>query len=104
MGAATIARDITKNKRAEEALRRSEERFKLIEENIDEVFWISDPDISEITYISPAYERVWGRTRKSLLENPKSHSSRVSILTIGNEFFPTSSFKRWESRSITNTA
>ena len=72
VGAATIARDITKNKRAEEALRRSEERFKLIEENIDEVFWISDPDISEITYISPAYERVWGRTRKSLLENPKS--------------------------------
>ncbi len=72
VGAATIARDITKDKRAEEALRRSEERFKLIEENIDEVFWISDPDISEITYISPAYERVWGRTRKSLLENPKS--------------------------------
>ena len=72
VGAATIARDITKNKRAEETLRRSEERFKLIEENIDEVFWISDPDISEITYISPAYERVWGRTRKSLLENPMS--------------------------------
>ena len=72
VGAATIARDITKNKRAEETLRRSEERFKLIEENIDEVFWISDPNISEITYISPAYERVWGRTRKSLLENPKS--------------------------------
>ena len=72
VGAATIARDITKNKRAEEALRRSEERFKLIEESIDEVFWISDPEISEITYISPAYERVWGRTRKSLLANPIS--------------------------------
>ena len=72
VGAATIARDITKNKKAEETLRRSEERFKLIEENIDEVFWISDPDISEITYISPAYERIWGRTRKSLLENPMS--------------------------------
>ncbi len=72
MGAASIARDITENKRVEEALRRSEDRFKLIEENIDEVFWISDPDISEITYISPAYERVWGLTRRSLLENPKS--------------------------------
>ena len=72
VGAAPITRDITKNKRAEEALRRSEERFKLIEESIDEVFWISDPEISEITYISPAYERVWGRTRKSLLANPIS--------------------------------
>jgi PAS domain S-box-containing protein len=71
-GAASIARDISKVKRVEEALRRSEARFKLIEENIDEVFWISDPDISEITYISPAYERIWGRTRRSLLENPKS--------------------------------
>ncbi|MGO8786710.1 MAG: PAS domain S-box protein [Terriglobia bacterium] len=72
VGAATIARDITKQKIVEAELRKSEERFKLIEENIDEVFWISDPDISEIIYISPAYERVWGRTRKSLLEKPVS--------------------------------
>jgi two-component system, cell cycle sensor histidine kinase and response regulator CckA len=72
VGAATIARDISRHKIAEAALRKTEERFKLITETIDEVFWIADPGVSEIIYISPAYERVWGRTQESLYQTPKS--------------------------------
>ena len=77
VGAAAIARDITKDKMAEDALRRSEERFRLIEGNIDEVFWITDANLSKVIYISPTYERVWGRTRKSLQENPGSFIDAV---------------------------
>src|ERR1019366_8443588 len=47
-------------RQAEEALRQSEERFRQIAETIDEVFWIADASISEMLYVSPAYERVWG--------------------------------------------
>ena len=35
-------------------------------------FWTADPNISRMLYISPAYERVWDRSRTSLYENPRS--------------------------------
>jgi PAS domain S-box-containing protein len=72
-----VAIDVTQPKRAEAAPHRSEQRFRLIEENIDEVFWITAPDIPEVIYISPAYERVWGLTRESLREDPMSFIETV---------------------------
>jgi PAS domain S-box-containing protein len=65
-----IYKDITGRKQAEIELKENEERFRELAENIDEVFWIEDR--SGIVYISPAYEKVWGRTCKSLYENPDS--------------------------------
>lgn len=64
--------DITERKRAEEALQKSETRFRQITETIEEVIWSADPAIGRMLYISPAYERVWGRTCSSLYEHPKS--------------------------------
>ncbi len=55
---------------AEDALRESEERFRQIAEAIDEVFWISDPSLERLLYVSPAYERVWGREISGLDANP----------------------------------
>lgn len=54
----------------EESLRESEERFRQLAENINEVFWISLPDKQTMLYVSPAYEVVWGRTRESLYRSP----------------------------------
>lgn len=59
-------------RQAEEELRKSEERFRQIAETIDEVFWIADPDITRMIYVSPGYERAWGRSAESLYENPRS--------------------------------
>jgi len=53
-------------------LHENEERFRLIAETITEVFWMADAHIGKMFYISPAYERIWGRSLQSLYENPRS--------------------------------
>ena len=39
-----------------------EERFRQIAENVREVFFVISAKTDEILYISPTYEKVWGRT------------------------------------------
>src|SRR3569832_86866 len=59
-------------RRAGEQLRQSEERFRQLAENIDEVFFLTNADAKSMIYISPAYERIWGRSCKSLYDDPLS--------------------------------
>jgi two-component system, sporulation sensor kinase E len=68
----SIIRDITERKLVEYELKSSEEKFRQMTENIQEVFWIIDPKMSQLLYISPAYQRVWGCSRESLFDNPRS--------------------------------
>lgn len=64
--------DITEHKQTQEELRVSEEQFRQLTENIREVFFLTTLDLSQILYISSAYEEVWSRTTKSLYEQPSS--------------------------------
>ena len=54
-----------------------EEQFNQLANNIRDVLWLYAADYSSVIYISPAYERVWGRTRESLHENPYSFLEAV---------------------------
>ena len=64
--------DITERTQADRRLRESEERFRQLAEHIDEVFWMNDPANSQVIYVSPAYERITGRTRESLYQSSNS--------------------------------
>lgn len=51
-------------------LRESEERFRQLAENIADVFWLDTGDLRRTLYVSPAYEKIWGRSCQSLLKDP----------------------------------
>lgn len=67
-----VAKDITERKQAEESLQESELRFRQLAENVREVFWVVTADRTQIVYVSPAYEEIWGRTCESLYNNPRA--------------------------------
>jgi len=50
----------------------NEELFRQLAESIHEVFWICAAHNCRFLYISPAYEKIWGRSCQSLYEDPSS--------------------------------
>lgn len=54
-----LSRDITKRKHIEQTLRESEERYRFIAENMNDVVWMADMDL-RIKYVSPCIEKVTG--------------------------------------------
>ncbi|MFB6346764.1 MAG: PAS domain S-box protein [bacterium] len=62
--------DITERKEAQLALEENEKRFRQMAENIDEIIFMFSGDWSELHYISPRYESIYGRSRQDLEEDP----------------------------------
>ncbi|MFH7029311.1 MAG: PAS domain S-box protein [Heteroscytonema crispum UTEX LB 1556] len=72
-----LSRDITLEKQAQQTIAASEEKFRQIAENIQEIFWMRDIEGGKVLYVNPAYERIWGRSCESLYVNPKSFLDAV---------------------------
>lgn len=52
----------------ENALRDSEERFRLLAENVVDMIWILDPNDLRFVYVSPSVERIMGYTPEEMTE------------------------------------
>jgi PAS domain S-box-containing protein len=68
---------VTERKRATEELHESELRFRQLAEHIREVFYLVNADNSQVLYVSPAYEDVWGRSCASLYAAPRSWTDAI---------------------------
>ncbi|MCK4963531.1 MAG: PAS domain S-box protein, partial [Dehalococcoidia bacterium] len=66
-GFVAIAQDITERKRAEEALKESEEKYRDLVENISNIIYTIDEN-GVMTYISPASESILGYTPSELID------------------------------------
>lgn len=71
-----LRRRAAEMERAEQSLRKGEELFRQLAENIRDVFFVSTPT-EQMVYISPMYEEVWGRTCESLYKNPWSWTNAI---------------------------
>lgn len=69
---ANLRSEIVQRQQVENELRQSEQKFRQLAENIREVFFVYNHDLSELIYISPAYEEMSGRSCLSLYQNPAS--------------------------------
>lgn len=90
-----FAEDITERKKAENALRESEERFRQMAENIHEIFWMIDADFTKFIYVNPAYEKISGGSCARLYEYPQSfidaihEEDRAKVLNIYQQYLQT---------------
>jgi two-component system cell cycle sensor histidine kinase/response regulator CckA len=65
-----LLRDITKRRRTEQRLRESEARMREIAEHVDDVLYVRQHG-GGLTYVSPAYDAIWGRPAHTALEDPR---------------------------------
>ncbi len=61
----------------ETSLLESEERFRQMADNIQEIFWMIDADTRKTLYVNPAYGAITGRSREALQEDPLSYEEII---------------------------
>jgi PAS domain S-box-containing protein len=63
--------------RQDATLKKSEERFRQMAENIQEIFWMMNPETKEATYVSPAFQQICELPVESLYSSPTSYRELI---------------------------
>jgi len=65
-----VARNITERKQAEDALQKSEEKYRNLTESFNELIYRADPETLVATYVNQPVERIYGHTVEEWLNAP----------------------------------
>jgi two-component system sensor histidine kinase/response regulator len=83
VGTYGVSRDITASVKTQQALRDSEERYRLLAENSSDLIWLYDLVLERYTYMSPSVQRLLGYTVSEFLQMTLCESmtpeSRVGV-------------------------
>jgi PAS domain S-box-containing protein len=92
-----VQTDITSRVQAETKLRESDERFQLIANAIEDVFWLYSSDLKTAIYVSQAYETIWGRPLEEVYQSPDSflHAVHPDDLEIVKEALSKMTMENW---------
>lgn len=60
-----------------DGLRESEAKFRLMTDHLRDIIWMATPDLSELFYVSPAFERIVGRSPEFVYSDPRAYYSVV---------------------------
>ncbi|MFZ5587365.1 MAG: PAS domain S-box protein [Thermodesulfobacteriota bacterium] len=74
-----LRQEVQERRLAEAALSKSEEKFRLLAENVEDAIWIAEPDLSRFTYASPALEKLCGCSRAELYSDPRRLLRDVAV-------------------------
>ncbi len=77
-GFVNILRDITERKRAEEALRQSEEKFRQFASVISDVMYRYDPTTNSYDFLSSSFEEQTGYPLEEILSDPSGFTRKMT--------------------------